>query len=327
MATPSLQQARSHYERQRRIAAAAVVAVRRLFQRRAPILEVASTVSTYQLASAMASANTVAGFAGDQGRLTTAQAFAGVSSLGFPISEPIVATIDRFVPAPLEPLPAAWWDDASAFMAEVEQLVLTEVQDAGRSASQVEFVARPDWQNYVRMLNPPSCARCAVLAGRIYRDLDAFDRHPRCDCVMIPVQNWQAAHDMGLVSSAQDLIDKGQLGTHRTLEDGSKKFEPGLSKADMQSLHDGADIGEVVNARRAGLRAPAGVTNAITTDLFGRRVKATLNGTTRRAAWRRANPTRLVRLRPEAIYEIVDREYGSERDQATRLLKLYGYIK
>lgn len=332
MATPSLQQARSHYERQRRIVAAAVVAVRKLFKRQAPILEIASTVSAYQFASATASANTVAGFADSSSALTVPRVFAGVSSYGFPIAEPIVATIDRIVPAPVEAIPANWWTDAEPELVReleqaVEQLIASEIQDAGRTASQVEFVARPDWQNYVRMLNPPSCARCAILAGRIYRDLDHFDRHPLCDCVMIPVQNWQAAHDMGLVSSAQDLIDKGQLGTHRTLEDGSKKFEPGLSKADMQALHDGADIGEVVNARRAGLRAPAGVTNAITTDLFGRRVKATLNGTTRRAAWRRANPTRLVRLRPEAIYQIVDREYGGDRDQATRLLKLYGYIK
>lgn len=332
MPTPRLSQARRHYGLQRQITAAAVAAVRRLFRRNAPLLQVASTVAAYQMASARGSSQSIAGMAGAQSALTQASAFAGVSSYGFPIIEPIVATIDRIVPAPVEAIPANWWADAEAEVVRqleqaVEQLVASEIQDAGRTASQVEFVARPIWQNYVRMLTPPSCARCAVLAGRIYRDLDAFDRHPLCDCVMVPVQDWQAAHDAGLVSSAQALIDKGQLGTHRTLEDGSKKFEPGLSRADMQAIHDGADVGEVVNARRAGLRAPAGVTNAKTVDLFGRRVKATLNGTTRRAAWRRANPTRLVRLRPEAIYQIVDREYGGDRDQAIRLLKLYGYIK
>ena len=322
MATPSLQQARSHYERQRRITAAAVVAVRRLFKRRASLLEIVSTVSAYQLASASASANTVAGFAESQPALTSARAFAGVSSAGFPIAEPIIATIDKFVPAPIEPLPDTWWTDAAAFMGAVEQLVASEVQDAGRTASQVEFVTRPDWQNYVRMLNPPSCARCAILAGRVYRDLDHFDRHPLCDCVMIPVQNWEAAHEMGLVSSARNLFDRGQLGTYRTLEDGSKRFEPGLSKADMEAIRDGADMVEVVNARRAGLRAPAGIASAITTDLFGHRVKATTYGTTRRAAWRKANPTRLVRLRPESIYQ-----YAKDREDAIRLLRLYGYIK
>jgi hypothetical protein len=156
---------------------------------------VASTVARYQMASAAASAQTVAAFAGDTSPLTAPGAFAGVSSQGFPITEPIVATIDRFEPAPLEPLPDNWWGDAEKFMASVEQLIVSEIQDAGRTASQVEMVTRPEWQNYVRMLNPPSCARCAILAGRIYRDLDAFDRHPGCDCVMVPVQDWQAAHD------------------------------------------------------------------------------------------------------------------------------------
>lgn len=320
MATPSLQQARSHYERQRRITAAAVVAVRRLFKRRAPLLEIVSTVSVYQYASATASTNTIAGFADSPSALTIPRAFAGVSSYGFPISEPIIATIDQFVPAPVEPLPDTWWTDATAFMGAIEQLIASEVQDAGRTASQVEFVGRPDWQNYVRMLNPPSCARCAILAGRIYRDLDHFDRHPLCDCVMIPVQNWEAAHDMGLVSSAEDLFNKGQLGTHRTLPDGSKRFEPGLSKDDMQAVRDGADMVEVVNARR-GTSAP-GITNALTTDLFGHRVKATTYGTTKRSAWRKANPSRLVRLRPESIYQ-----HAKDREDAIRLLRLYGYIK
>lgn len=323
MATPTLSQARNHYARQRRIAAGALVAVRRLFKRNAPLPEVVSTVATYQLASAMASAQSVALFANASTPITNPAAFAGVSSYGFPIAEPIVATIDRFVPAPAEPLPANWWETTADFMAILEQLIVSEVQDAGRTASQVEFVSRPDWQNYVRMLNPPSCARCAILAGRIYRDLDHFDRHPGCDCVMIPVQNWEAAHDAGLVSSAQDLLDRGQLGSHRTLEDGSRRFEPGLSQADLRAIGDGADIGTVVNARR-GTSAP-GITNALTTEVFGRKVKATTYGTTKRAAWRKANPTRLVRLRPESIYQIVDREYGGDPAQAIRLLKVYGY--
>ncbi len=318
MATPSLTQARNHYGRQRRISAAALLAVRRLFNRRAPILEIASTVSAYQLASATASAQSVAAFAGDTTPLTTTTAFAGVSSFGFPIAEPIIATIDRFVPAPVEALPDAWWSEALDFMDAVERLVVSEIADAGRTASQVEIVARPDWQNYVRMLNPPSCARCAILAGRVYRDLEAFDRHPLCDCVMIPVQSWEEAHDMGLVSSAQVAFDKGLIKTKVT-NDGDE-YRPGFSQADEQAIRDGADPVEIVNATR-GTSAP-GITNALSTDLFGRRVKATTYGTTKRAAWRRANPTRLVRLRPETIYQI-----AKDRDDAIRLLQLYGYIR
>jgi len=313
VSTPTLAQARSHYDRQRGIAAAAAAAIRRLFGQRRPLIEVAATVSAYQLASATAASQAVAAFAGSQQPLTVPMSFAGVSSRGFPILEPIVAAIDAQVPAPAEAVPAPWWSpaDVDTFLAEIQRLVASEVQDAGRSASQTEFVARPDWQNYVRMLTPPSCARCAILAGRIYRDLDAFQRHPLCDCVMIPVQDWQAAHDAGYVSSFKAAFEAGNVR--------------GLSKADARAIRDGATPHEVVNATR-GLNAP-GITAALTTEVFGRRVKATTEGTTKRAAWRKANPTRLVRLRPEAIYQIVDREYGGDHEQAIRLLKLYGYIR
>lgn len=273
--------------------------------------EVVATVAAYQLASATASIRAVAGMAGDPTPLTNPRPFTGVSSAGFPISEPIIATIDAIVPAPVEPLPDAWWDDARTFMAQIEQLVESEVQDAGRTAAQVEFVSRPDWQNYVRMLQPPSCARCAILAGRVYRDLEAFDRHPQCDCVMVPVQDWEAAHDAGLVSSPEAAFEKGQIR--------------GLSKSDQRAIRDGANLTEVVNAGQ-GISSVRGSTPSQTIDLFGRRTKITTYGTTRRARWRKANPTRLVRLRPEAIYRIADEEYGRDPEQVRRLLRLYGYI-
>jgi hypothetical protein len=307
VATPTLAQARRQYEQQRRIVVAAVVALRRLFARNArpTVPQIAATGAGYQLAAATLSTRVVAGYADVSAPMTNTQAFMGISSLGFPLTEPIIATIDRIIPAPVEPLPAPWWDDAAKFVADLEQLFASEVADAARTASQVEFVARPDWQNYVRMLTPPSCARCTILAGRVYRDLDAFQRHPQCDCVMVPVQDWQDAHDKGLVASPRDAFDRGQVR--------------GLSKADAQAVADGADLDKVVNATR-GTSAP-GITNAYTTKVFGHKVKATHEGTTKRAAWRKANPTRLVRLRPESIYEIAE-----NHDDAVRLLRLYGYI-
>lgn len=307
MATPTLAQARKHYEGQRRVGAAAVAALRRLFvgNPRPTVPQIAATASGYQFASAALSARTIAGFADDSRAQTVAQAFMGVSSYGFPLTEPIIATIDQRVPAPVEPVPDPWWNDAQAFMADLERLFLSEIADAGRTASQVEFVSRPEWQNYVRMLNPPSCPRCAILAGRIYRDLEAFDRHPGCDCVMVPVQDWQEAHDNGLVSSFEDAFKAGNVH--------------GLSKADAQAIRDGATPHEVVNATR-GLSAP-GITAGLRTEVFGRKVKATTEGTTKRARWRKKNPTRLVRLRPESIYQ-----FATDREDAIRLLKLYGYI-
>lgn len=297
MAQPNLQQARSHHARQAAIAAAAVRVIGGLFRRRRPWGEILSSLATYQLASATKSVETMAAVTGQEAVVAPA-VFAGVSSAGFPISEPLIATIDRFVPAPAEALPEAWWDDAREFMDAVEQLIESEVQDAGRSAAGAELTTAPDWQNYVRVLVPPSCKRCVVLAGRIYRDLEGFERHPQCDCVHWPVQDWEEAHDAGLVSSPMEAFEKGQIRD--------------LTEAETQAITDGADITRVINSS----------TGIYTADIFGRRVKATRYGTTKRGAWRKANPTRLVRLRPESIYRIAN----GDRAEALRLLRLYGYI-
>src|SRR5690606_31251703 len=91
---------------------------------------------------------------------------------------------------------------------------------------------------HVRHLNLPSCSRCAVLAGRVYRFSDGFQRHPGCDCVMIPT-----------TVAAPDLTyDPAQLA-----RDGRVT---GLSKSDLRALGEGADFNQVVNvrAKKAGLR-------------------------------------------------------------------------
>lgn len=119
---------------------------------------------------------------------------------------------------------------------QFDQLVATLLQDAGRAAQGVSVAARPHI-GFVRMLTPPSCGRCAVLAGRVYRYSQGFLRHPGCDCTMLPttVANDQFVHD------PSDLIAQGLV--------------TGLSKADRQALADGADLGQVVNVRtrKAGL--------------------------------------------------------------------------
>jgi len=119
---------------------------------------------------------------------------------------------------------------------QFDQLVASLVQDAGRTAQSVSVAARPHI-GFVRMLTPPSCGRCAVLAGRVYRYSQGFDRHPGDDCVMLPttVANDQYAQD------PTDLVERGLV--------------TGLSKADRQAILDGADVGKVVNVRllKAGL--------------------------------------------------------------------------
>ena len=166
--------------------------------------------------------------------------------------------------------------DMAANATNVGRLVESLVQDAGRAAESVASAARPN-VGHARYLSPPSCSRCAVLAGRIYRYSDGFQRHTNCDCVMIPATEDAAA---GLVSDPTDLIRQGKV--------------TGMSKADMRAItEDGADLGKVVNVRRAasGLRESG-------------RVLAR-NG----------------KLTPEGIYRL-----ASDRTEAVAMLRRFGYL-
>jgi hypothetical protein len=117
-----------------------------------------------------------------------------------------------------------------------DRLVESLVQDAGRAAESVATSVRPNIY-HVRFLSPPSCSRCAILAGRVYRYSDGFQRHPNCDCVMVPTTVANAEPQ-----DVDQLIRDGQV--------------TGLSKADLLALADGADLNQLVNVRlkKAGLR-------------------------------------------------------------------------
>jgi hypothetical protein len=288
--TPSLQQARNHHRVLRRLLEAAKRAARATLTRDPRPAAVATTVGSYQFAAATYGSRGIAAMAEDEAPNVNAQAFPGWTAAGFPLTDALEAVITEMTQQVEAEVAEEMW--------RLDRLVASEVADTWRQAEQAEFVSRPEWQNYVRMLTPPSCSRCAILAGRIYRDLEEFKRHPGCDCVMIPVQDWQEAHDKGLVSSFEALFEARRVR--------------GLSKADEQAIRDGADPQKVINARRGNETA----------DVLGHRLKVTTEGTTRRSAWRRANPDKPYRLRPEAIYKIAN----GDRDEAIRLLRAYGYI-
>src|SRR5881394_2137502 len=50
----------------------------------------------------------------------------------------------------------------------LERIVATQVADAARVATGVAVTADRAVSGYVRMLTPPSCSRCVILAGRWY---------------------------------------------------------------------------------------------------------------------------------------------------------------
>lgn len=260
MTTPTRAQAEAHYARQVSLAAACVAAIRELF-RRSPAA-VPTRVASFQYAAAASASRWVATLV-DEAPLVRPEAFAGWTSEGLPVSDALAPILADLAKAK---------ESVAAEFYRLERAVASQVADAGRSASQVEFSSRPNWTNYVRMLSAPSCSRCAILAGRIYRDIEAFQRHPNCDCVMVPVTSWQEAHDAGLVSSFRAAFGRGEV--------------TGLSKADQRAIRDGANVNRVVNASRG------------TTRVGGLAVTSSLTGNTGK-----------YRMRPEAIYRIAGDDF------------------
>ena len=182
-----------------------------------------------------------------------------------------------------------------------------QVADAGRTAAGLDTFARPR-VGYVRMLNPPSCSRCSVLAGRFYRNNEGFQRHPRCDCVHVPTTRTEAAESEGLVHDPyayfESLSESAQDKT--------------FGKAQAQAIRDGADLFQVVNARRG--MSYAGVSADGTRR--GQKVVSdfTREGTSKRALWGGANP-KGKRLTPDAIYA-----QGLPREATLDLLAKHGYL-
>jgi len=180
----------------------------------------------------------------------------------------------------------------SAGQSLLQTILRTQVSDAGRVADSVNTIARPETR-WVRVLYGETCARCALLAGRVYRAKADFLRHPRCDCYSVPVHTEDNAKEAGLITSPREYFNSLSRDEQDQI----------FTKAGAEAIRHGADISQVVNARR-------GMTAAGTTR----------EGTTRRglAGMRLQGAPRLM---PEQIYRD-----AKSRDEAINLLKKNGYI-
>lgn len=182
-----------------------------------------------------------------------------------------------------------------------------QVADAARQVVGVMTASRKNLGGTIRVLNPPSCQRCAILAGRWYRWSTGFDRHPRCDCVNLPSQSAGWAKAEGFLTDPMDAYRKGQIRD--------------LTAAQIKALSEGADINQVVNAYRGmsttalRRRAPVKGADPARPPLPGQPdLLAALAHLPR--------TTSLGRLTPEGIY----REAAGDRDAAIRLLREWGYL-
>lgn len=196
-------------------------------------------------------------------------------------------------------------------------LVSNEVQQAGSNATQVGITAMPSLRGYVRMLQTPSCPRCVILAGRVYKWSDGFQRHPRCDCVHVPYA--EAANVSDVRTDPKGYFDS------LSVDEQDRTF----GKANAQAIRDGADMNQVVNISRRGSLYSFDVAD-------GTRLQATIEGTTIRQgragrllglpsgpipeAFERAG---VARLTPRSIYTLA----GDDRALAQQLLSRYGYVR
>lgn len=323
--------ARNHYQRLQRLQAVVVASARRAWRRMEPTgnwgeqyrRDVGPKLTALLVASQVAAATQADAYMAevlnelDFGPPATPgvlnpRAFGGWAGDGRSVTTLMEGAVVRAAKA------AATDVTAEQALAEAEawidMVAQTLISDATRAAEAAALAPREWVEGYVRMLNPPSCSRCVILAGKFYLYNEGFERHERCDCVHIPAQEADYTdlrvnpdrYFQSLTESEQDRI---------------------FTNAGAQAIRDGADIGQVVNARR-GMRTaqqnprgwiPKGRLQR--TDVFGRGVFITTEGVTRRGGARKAMGGRPVRLMPESIYEI-----ATDRADAIRLLGLYGYI-
>lgn len=217
--------AANQYDEQVRIATLAVRQTVRQASRNPRVI--ARTIATYQARAIALSVDSAAGVLSEQGISTATNGDAVQQASLVTGQARTVALLDKA-------------DNDAAF----QRIVAALVNDAGRTASLVDMGRREAVTGYVRSLNPPSCSRCAILAGRVYRYSTGFQRHPRCDCLMTPTT--QAA-GRDLVTDPNEAVAKGWV--------------TGLSQKDREAFDAGGDLGRIVNVRRqtAGLTVGSSV--------------------------------------------------------------------
>lgn len=261
---------------------------------RPPIL---STLSSAQVGAAAMGATYGAFALAEQGTWQAPEAFvdpsafAGWSSsgaeLGGTLDTALVHTKEAIGGgiSPTVALESGW--------AVLSGIVSLQVSDAGRVAAGADIASRQG-VGWVRMLNPPSCPRCVVLAGKWFRWNDGFRRHPRCDCVHTAsaAKSLDGARTEGLVDDPYDYF--------RGLSE--KDQNAAFGQAQAQAIRDGGDIYQVINSAR------------------GQRGAFTTEGTTRFGYASTQLRARQRRMTPETIYRL-----NPDRRDALQALRDQGY--
>lgn len=216
-------------------------------------------------------------------------------------------------------------------------IVADGMRDASRAAVGTSMVSRRRFKGYVRMLRGKSCARCAILAGRRYF-VSGFRRHPRCDCINVPMaedtgRDWTTSPSRyfdSLTAAEQDAI-----------------FTKAGAETIRLARNTEVTMGQVVNARQ-GMTVTSSFGRDVSTTSYGTSVRGLYGGydvqpdgtlvrrpggdTTRQVIGTNANgSTRTLRfantprLMPDEIFQLAETE-GWDRAEVLRQLQRFGYI-
>ncbi len=247
------QAARNHYQAQQRLTAVTVAAARRSWGLMGAEFDdswrlvgprLTALLTAAQLAAATGGAAYIPRSLAETGEAAGAvaevnpRAFAGYASDGRPLDSLLYGAVTSAKSGMSSGL--SWQAALDRGGRWLEGAAWTQVSDASRSAAGAAIAARPKVTGYVRVLNAPSCGRCAVLAGRWYRWSSGFQRHPRCDCFHRP-----GAAQSGDLTDPQAYFEGLSRGEQDRL----------FGKAQSKAIRDGADVGQVVNAGRSTVTA------------------------------------------------------------------------
>lgn len=180
----------------------------------------------------------------------------------------------------------------------------SSVADAGRAADGAIAAAETAITGYVRQVEANACSRCIILAGRRYRSSEGFSRHPNCLCEHVPIIAGQGS---------PPIQDSYELFNDLSEADQDRIF----TKDGAQAIRDGADIYQVVNARR-GMSTTAG--GSLITESGAGHLRGRARGYAQRQMDRHgvSGP----RMMPEEIYKRANGNQRLIREQLER----YGYI-
>ena len=300
-----LKSAVEHYRNEQRITAAGVVALRRV--RFDTLDTLTRTMAAFQLLAAREALRAFPLMLSEQNVDAPAEATPVASALLGSASD------GRDIRGLLD-----FTRTSSVTAQAFDLIVTTQLQDVARQASSIALGSRPAVDGYVRMLNLPSCSRCAVLAGKFYRRNRGFARHPKCDCRHVP--------------ATEDTAGDLRTDPNRYFESLDAAQQDAIfTKAGADVIRRGADVAQVVNARagmstaQVATRGPGDRWTAsgrlTRSSTFGQRLYTTTEGMTTRGAAYGARGGKKVRLMPESILEIAE-----DDAEVLRLLKAHGYL-